>query len=81
MTDTKQQAAVLRQSKTAQAVRRQFPEGTRVRPNQSVYAGLTTTGVVKRHIPMTDAQGGVLVVEWDNGTTGRMSPINLEVMS
>lgn len=80
MADTRQQKAALRHNKVAQAVRRQFPEGTVVRPRRDVYKGLTSTGVVKRHVPGLDAQGGYLLVEWDNGVSGRMTPGNLEVV-
>lgn len=70
MTDTPQQRAALRQSRTARKVRERFPEGTRV----TAGAG---EGTVKRHVPQGNAQGGHLVVLWDNGVTGRHSPIAL----
>lgn len=68
MTDTKQQKAVLRHNKTARWVRKTYPAGTRVTSG-------VMEGTVKRHVPHSNAQGGVLVVEWDNGYTGRVSPI------
>jgi hypothetical protein len=76
MTDTKQQKAILRQSKTARAVRRDFPEGTRVEGFTGA-RGTGSFGTVQRHVPHTNAQGGVLVVQWDNGREGRHSPISV----
>lgn len=74
--DTPQQAAILRspQGRAARKVRAKFPAGTRV-----TAAGRDTglEGTVRRHVPMTNAQGGTLVVEWDNGTEGRHSAIAL----
>jgi uncharacterized protein YwbE len=32
-------------------------------------------GVVERHVPTSNSQGGHLVVRWDNGVVGRISPI------
>jgi hypothetical protein len=78
--DTRQQKAILRQCKTARAVRKQFPVGTRVVARDA--AEPRPVGVVTRHVPGTDAQGGVLVVDWESerfGTlTGRHGPISLE---
>lgn len=74
--DTKQQQAILRQSATARKVRARFPEGTRVLSGGNDRAPLAR-GVVVRHIPMTNAQGGTLVVLWDNGNTGRHSAVAL----
>jgi hypothetical protein len=34
-------------------------------------------GTVYRHVPQSNAQGGVLVVDWDNGVRGRIGPIVL----
>jgi hypothetical protein len=69
--DTKQQRAILRQNKAARWVRKTYPAGTRV--TSAHYDGLPV-GVVKRHVPHSNAQGGVLVVEWENGHVGRVSP-------
>lgn len=70
-TDTPQQKAVLRQNKTARKVRAMYPQGTRV-----------TTGIMEgtvyRHVPHTNAQGGVVVVDWDNGIRGRIGPIAIK---
>lgn len=68
MTDTPQQKAILRQSKIARKVRKLYPAGTRVTTG-------FMDGTVKRHVPNNNAQGGYLTVEWDNGVTGRISPI------
>jgi hypothetical protein len=70
--DTPQQKAILRQCKSARKVRATFPAGTRVVVDVS-----GVEGTVRRHVPGTDAQGGYLVVEWDNGVTGRITPINV----
>jgi hypothetical protein len=72
--DTSQQRAVLRQNKTARNVRRDFPQGTRVEGFTGQH-GTGAFGTVKRHVPHTNAQGGVLIVEWDNGICGRISPV------
>lgn len=72
--DTAQQTAILRQSRSARAVRAKYPVGTRVR-----HTGGDQEGTVKRHIPGSDAQGGSLIVEWDNGITGRLQPISAEL--
>ena len=76
--DTPQQKAVLRQSPTARRVRKMWPAGARV-----TAAGHDTgvLGTIQRHVPMTNAQGGDLVVLWDNGTTGRHSPIALRLVT
>lgn len=71
--DTPQQKAALRHNKAARVVRQRFPEGTRVRVPIS-----GACGVVRRHVPGLNAQGGYLIVEWDNGHTGRIGPINVE---
>ena len=73
MADTPQQKAILRQCRAAKRTRQRFPEGTRVRVPIS---GMT--GVVLRHVPGTDAQGGSLTVRWDSGVVGRVTPINVE---
>jgi hypothetical protein len=74
--DTPQQKAILRQNKPARKVRADFPAGTRVEGFTGA-KGTGAFGTVKRHVPHTNAQGGVLVVEWDSGTTGRHSPISV----
>jgi hypothetical protein len=74
--DTRQQTAILRQNRTARKVRRDFPQGTRVEG----FTGTTGTGsfgTVDRHVPHSNAQGGVLVIDWDNGRRGRHSPISV----
>jgi hypothetical protein len=72
--DTPHQRAILRQSRAARGTRAAFPEGTRV---VSVPAG--APGVVLRHVPCLDAQGGYLLVRWDTGHEGRISPIAVRV--
>jgi len=74
--DTPQQKAILRKSKTAQKVRREWPVGTRVTANTKEPTG--REGTVTRHVPGTNAQGGHLNVKWDNGTEGRHSPVSLK---
>jgi len=69
--DTPQQKRALRTNKAAAYVRRKFPQGTRVMGAPGVF------GTVKRHVPANDALGGVLVVEWDNGVTGRVTAFGL----
>lgn len=71
--DTPQQKAILRQSRTARAVRAAFPVGTRVEGAPGVF------GTVTRHVPASNGQGGHLTVQWDSGTVGRHSPIALKV--
>lgn len=70
MTDTPQQRRALRSNKAARWVRKNFPEGTRVTSG-------VMNGTVTRHVPGLNAQGGHLVVEWDNGVTGRTGAINV----
>lgn len=71
--DTPQQKMALRTNRTARKVRLKFPEGTRV-----VAVGGpdgqpgTVHGTVVRHVPGTNAQGGHLVIEWDNGAKNNM---------
>jgi hypothetical protein len=74
MPDTKQQSAVLRQSAVARKVRRDFPPGTRVEGFTGV-KGTGSFGTVARHVPHSNAQGGVLVIDWDNGHRGRHSAV------
>jgi hypothetical protein len=73
-TDTPQQKAVLRQSRTAHKVRADFPQHTRVE-GFTGERGTGAFGTVYRHVPHTNAQGGVLVIDWDSGVRGRSSPI------
>lgn len=67
--DTPEQRRTLRVSKSAQNAREIFPAGT---PVAGRVGG--QTGVVKRHVPGVNAQGGYLLVEWESGTTGRTQP-------
>lgn len=71
--DTPQQKAALRANKTARWVRKHYPEGTRVTGERAPESGSMPRGTVTRHVPSFTAQGGVLVVAWDSGTTGRHS--------
>ena len=64
--DTEQQKVALRNTAAARKVRERFPVGTRITGRVG-----GQFGTVERHVPGTDAQGGVLVVKWDNGITGR----------
>ena len=73
--DTPQQRAALKASKVAQIVRRQFPATQRVEGR--AHSGTGRLGTVQRHVPQLNAQGGYLVVLWDNGATGRHSAISL----
>ena len=75
MTDTPQQKAALRINRVARSVRKRFPVGTRVVVGGNVEKG---SGVIVRHVPQTNAQGGYLVVQLDTGVTARLSPINIE---
>lgn len=68
--DTVQQKTILRQNKVARKVRSLYPAGTRVTTGKM-------DGTVKRHVPASNAQGGHLTVDWDNGTTGRIGPLAL----
>lgn len=40
----------------------------------------TLQGTVTRFTPATNAQGGTVTVEWDNGVTSRKSPGSLAVV-
>lgn len=73
LVDTPQQRAILRQSAAARKARARFPEGTRVDSGAA-------HGTVVRHVPGNNAQGGTIVVRWDNGTIGRHSAIMLTVI-
>jgi hypothetical protein len=74
--DNAQDKRVLRSGGGAKArlVRERFPAGTRVTPRTPT----GQQGTVTRHVPGINAQGGYLVVLWDNGVTGRHGPISLE---
>lgn len=72
--DNPQQKAALRQSRAARRVRELFPEGTRVTTGAA-------TGTVVRHVPLTNAQGGYLTVQWDSGVVGRINPISVKALS
>ena len=71
--DTKQQKAILRQSRAARTVRRRFGAGTRITTGRM-------DGTVLRHIPGSNAQGGHLSVQWDSGQIGRVNPIGVRVI-
>ena len=73
-----QQRAVLRQSKVARNVHARFTEGVRVRAIDGDDS--SPQGTVARHIPMMNAQGGTIVVDWPNGTTGRHSAGDLTIL-
>lgn len=73
-----QQRAVLRQSKVARNVHARFTEGVCVRGVDGDDA--SPRGTVARHIPMMNAQGGTIVVDWDSGTTGRHSAGDLTII-
>jgi hypothetical protein len=75
MQDTRQQQAILRQSAAARATRRKYPVGTRVR-HRGADPVTGVLGTVCRHVPTTNAQGGHLSVQWDNGVRGSLGPIN-----
>lgn len=77
-TDTPQQRATLRRSAVARRVRRDYPQGQRVEsvPGPGM-SGNGVFGTVHRHVPQSNAQGGHLVVDWDNGHRGRISPISV----
>lgn len=53
-------------------------DGTSIDPT-TVRKG-TLEGTVVRHVPTTNAQGGTIVVAWDNGTTGRHSAGSLALV-
>lgn len=69
--DTKQQAMLLRRNRIARKVRAMYPQGTRVTTG-------AMEGTVYRHVPGGNSQGGYLVVDWDNGVQGRISPISIK---
>jgi hypothetical protein len=69
--DTAQQRLALRRNKAAARVRREFPPGTRVMGAPGNF------GTVQRHIPALTSLGGVLIVDWDNGVTGRVTVVGL----
>jgi len=67
--DTPQQKYILRTSRAARWVRRNYPNGTELEGANGL------RGTVKRHVP-TSSAGGYLVVEWANGITGRLTVLN-----
>lgn len=81
--DTREQQAILRLYPSARRTREHFPIGCRVHVRSfnrrgEVVALSTTGGTVRRHVPLTDAQGGLLVITWDSGVTASHSPMNLQ---
>lgn len=79
MSDTPQQKAILRQCRAARIVRRRFPAGVRVWSVGGTPPKRLVQGTVLRHLPMTNAQGGMLVVAWDTGRTGNIGPAVVEL--
>jgi hypothetical protein len=78
-TDTEQQKAILRQNKASRTMRARFRDGARVEG----FTGKTGTGsfgTICYTIPHNNAQGGVVVVDWDNGRRGRHSPCSVRVV-
>ena len=76
-TDTPQQKRALRSNKVARWVRKNYSEGTRVVATPGAGAAPRPNamhGLVLRHVPGLNAQGGHLVVRWDNGITGNVNP-------
>lgn len=74
--DTLEQRCTLRSRRSAQLTRKHFPAGTRVQMDPKAYPRSTMLGTVTRHVPLSNAQGGYLVVQWDNGHKGPLGPIN-----
>lgn len=72
--DSPTQRSCLKRSRSAQRCRIKFPAGTHVTTGRMA-------GVVKRHVPGGNSQGGYLVVLWENGVTGRISPIAVEAVA
>lgn len=75
--DTPQQARALRSNRVARIVRDRFPAGTRVVVTPGAGASPregAQHGEVVRHVPQLNSQGGYLVVRWDTGFEGRISP-------
>jgi len=72
--DTRQQAAILKTHRMSQVIRARYPVNTRVEavagPGSDV-VGSGRFGTVRRHVPGVCAQGGYLVVVWDDGVEGR----------
>lgn len=65
--DTPQQKAILRSSKVARHVRKQFPRGTRVEATRAWdEPGNGRLGTVVAHIPGSSNDGGRLHVLWDD---------------
>lgn len=80
---TRDEQAILRRCAPARRTRERFPVGCRVHVRNfnrrgEVVALSTTGGIVRRHVPLTDAQGGLLVITWDSGVTASHSPVNLQ---
>jgi hypothetical protein len=69
---TPQQELALSKNKAAKALRHKFPAGSRVE-------GSGLQGTVLKHIPGFSADGGYVVVKWDNGHTGRVTGLNTAV--
>jgi hypothetical protein len=78
-TDTPQQAHIVRTNRAARKVRAMFAPGTRVMGREFADDSGKPVGVVQYHVAQSNAQGGILVVLWDNGTVGRHGPISLRV--
>jgi hypothetical protein len=78
--DTPQQARILKTNKTARKVRERYGPGTRVGSVGGPDGEIKATGTVIRHVPGGNAQGGYLVVRWDNGQEGRIGPIAVKVL-
>jgi hypothetical protein len=74
--DNAQQKAALRQNKAARAVREKFPVGAKVQARGAKEP--KPVGIVERHIPGMNAQGGTLKVKWPNGNIGSHGAITLE---
>jgi hypothetical protein len=65
-------AQMLKQFPSARRMVKKFPKGCRVRVDVSRWEG-TVVG----HVLGTNAQGGMLKVQWDrDGRTSRCTPIN-----
>lgn len=72
--DTAQQQAILRQHETARKIRRMYPHGARI---MVLISG--EQGTVYRHVPGSNAQGGSLTIDFDNGRRGHgISPSQVE---
>jgi hypothetical protein len=78
--DTPQQAHIVRTNRAARKVRAIFAPGTKVMGREFADDSGKPVGVVQYHVPQSNAQGGIIVVLWDNGTVGRHGPISLRVV-